>query len=111
MAIEKKAKKKDKGEKAAAPEKKVKEKKEKKAKGERAPREGSRKAFILSQIESAGKSGIAVGALIKAADKKFEYTGDKSSRLRVNNTIREAKENKMVTITEGEDDNTVTWAK
>ena len=63
-------------------------KSKKKAKGERKERTGTRKAFILDAIKSAGT--ISVKSLITKTDGHFSYAEGKSSALRVNNTVRDA---------------------
>lgn len=77
-------------------------KKERKAPKEKKP---SRKSFILEVIEGAGRKGISTAALIKRTDSQFDYAEGKS-RMRVNNTIREAKDSGSVKVN---DDGVIIW--
>ena len=82
--------------------KKVKSKATTKGKKDKGP---SRKDFILGLVEKAGAKGISKSALVKKTDEEFRYDSDKSSRLRVGNTIKKAEEAKIVTVSDG----IVTW--
>lgn len=79
-------------------EKSKKEKKEKKE--EKEPRV-TRKSFILDSVESAGKKGIAVSDLVEATNEEFEYEEGKTSRMRVNNTLKQAAEEGQVEVKDG----------
>lgn len=76
----------------------------KKKKVEKEPRV-TRKGFILGLIEDAGKKGISNSAIVKKTDDEFEYDEGKSSRMRVNNTIKEAEAEGTVKVKDG----LVTW--
>ena len=76
-------------------------KSEKKAKKEKKQRGPTRKDFILNLIKDAGKKGIATKDLVEATDKQFSYGEDKSSRMRVNNTIKGAVEEGLVETNDG----------
>lgn len=78
-----------------------KSKSDKKAKPEKNVDRGSRKEFILDQVEAAGSKGIKVADIIKATDRKFRYEEEGGSRMRVSNTLRSAREEGLVTSKDG----------
>jgi len=65
----------------------------------------TRKGFVLGLVEKAGSKGISTASLIEKTDVQFAYGEDGSSRMRVNNTIKEATDKGIVAIEDG----VVTW--
>ncbi|MHA2064253.1 MAG: hypothetical protein ACXABY_07725 [Candidatus Thorarchaeota archaeon] len=61
----------------------------------------TRKSFILDSIERAGSKGISVAALVEKTNEEFDYGEGKSSRMRVNNTVKEAAESGDVKVKDG----------
>lgn len=102
MAVKKK--KSSKG-KAGKPDVKRK-KKRTKAEDDEEPRV-TRKSYVLDLVEGAGSKGISVAALVEKTDDQFDYGEGKTSRMRVNNTIKEAVEDGLVRVKDG----LVTWKK
>jgi transposase len=97
MAVKKKKSSKEKVSKSKA---KTKSKKSAKKKVDKEPRV-TRKDFILGLVENAGKKGISTSAIVEKTDAEFEYDEGKSSRMRVNNTIKDAAADGTVKVKDG----------
>jgi hypothetical protein len=79
-------------------------KKTKKKKVDKEPRV-TRKGFILDLVKAAGRKGISNEAIVEETDGEFVYGEGKTSRMRVNNTIKESAEAGTVKVKDG----LVTW--
>ena len=87
---------------------KAKSSSKKKTKKSKAPKEPrvTRKGFILGLVEKAGKKGISKEKIVEKTDAQFEYGEGKSSKLRVNNTLKAAKDEGILKVN---DDGKATW--
>jgi len=60
----------------------------------------TRKGYILKLVKDAGAKGVKVDTIIEKTDSKFDYEEGKSSRMRVNNTLKQAADDGKVKVTD-----------